>query len=136
MEDFSLDVDYTTMMDTASSSGNGWALAVFWIVYFAVLIFLVISQWKVYEKAQKPGWAVLVPVYNVIVYLQIINKPWWWIFLMLIPLVNIVFIIWMTHRLSLSFGKSVGFTIGLLVLPFIFFPILAFSDAQYRKLAE
>jgi hypothetical protein len=103
-------------------------------VQLIVAALLIISLWIIYQKANKPGWAVIIPIYNVLVYLEIVKKPWWWLFLMMIPVVNIVIAILITHQLSLSFGKSAGFTIGLLFLPFIFYPILAFGDAKYQEL--
>lgn len=103
-------------------------------VQLIVAALLIISLWIVYQKANKPGWAVIIPIYNLLVFLEIVKKPWWWLFLMMIPVVNIVIAILITHQLSLSFGKSAGFTIGLLFLPFIFYPILAFGDAKYQEL--
>ena len=77
-----------------------------------VAVLLIISLWIVFQKANKPGWAAIIPIYNLIVYLEIVKKPWWWLFLMIIPVVNIVITILITHQLSLSFGKGAGFTIG------------------------
>jgi hypothetical protein len=94
-------------------------------------IFVLVAQWMVYEKAGKPGWACIIPFYNFIVLLEIVGKPWWWLLLMLIPVVNIVLVIIVYHNLSLSFGKTAGFTVGLVLLSFIFFPILAFGEAKY-----
>lgn len=102
------------------------------IIYFAIIIFVLASYWKIFVKAGKPGWAILIPIYNVIVLLEIIGKPLWWIILMFIPFVNVIFGIWATNLLSKSFGKEEGFTIGLVLLPFIFYPILGFGDATYK----
>jgi hypothetical protein len=93
---------------------------------------LIVAEWKIYTKAGKPGWAVLIPIYNTIVMLEIVGKPWWWILLMLIPGVNIVFVIWMINLLSKSFGKDEGFTVGLLLLSIVFYPILGFGSAKYQ----
>lgn len=102
------------------------------IFCIVISIFLLIAEWKVYTKAGKPGWAVIVPIYNIIVFLEIIGKPWWWLILMLIPVVNIIFIIWAINLLSKSFGKDEGFTAGLILLSVVFLPILAFSnDCSY-----
>ncbi len=101
------------------------------IIFLAIIVLMIVSPWKIYTKAGKPGWACLIPIYNIIVYLEIIGKPWWWILLLCIPLVNIVFEIWMTNLLSKSFGKDEGFTIGLIILPFIFIPILGLGEAKY-----
>ncbi len=101
------------------------------VVYLLIIVLMIVAMWKTFEKAGKPGWAAIIPIYNIIVLLDIVGKPWWWILLMLIPIVNIVIAIMMYHQLSLSFGKEVGFTIGLILLSFIFIPILGFGDAQY-----
>ena len=101
------------------------------IVMLAIALVMIIAHWKIFEKAGKPGWAILIPIYNLIVLLEIVGKPLWWIFLFLIPFVNIIFGIWVINLLSKSFGKNEGFTIGLLLLPFIFYPILGFGNTEY-----
>jgi uncharacterized membrane protein YoaK (UPF0700 family) len=85
----------------------------------------------VYEKAGKPGWASIIPIYNALVLLEIVGRPWWWILLCLIPVVNIVVGIIIVVDLAKSFGKGIGFAVGLILLGFIFVPVLAWSDAQY-----
>jgi hypothetical protein len=102
------------------------------IIYLAIFVLMIVSLWRIYTKAGKPGWACIIPIYNVIVLLQIVGKPWWWIFLMIIPIVNIIFCIWVTNLLSLSFGKSEGFTVGLIFLSIIFYPILGLGKAEYK----
>jgi hypothetical protein len=110
------------------NSGSG---SIIILVYIVFIIFLLASMWKIFEKAGKPGWAAIVPIYNLIVLLEIVGKPSWWFLLMLIPCVNLIILIMVYHRLSLSFGKDAGFTVGLILLGFIFLPILGFGDAQY-----
>ena len=118
-------------MDSNQGIGTGII-----IVYLVVILLIIIAEWKVFQKAGKPGWAVIIPIYNIIVLLEIVKKPLWWIILFFIPIVNIVIAIMVVHRLSLSFGKEAGFTIGLILLPFIFYPILGFGDAKYTALPE
>ena len=101
------------------------------VIYLAIIVLMIASMWTIFSKAGKPGWASIVPIYNLIVLLEIVGKPWWWLFLMLIPIVNIVILIIVWHNLSLSFGKGGGFTVGLILLGIIFLPILAFGDAKY-----
>jgi len=101
-------------------------------LYLVVWVLIIISFWKIFEKAGKPGWASIIPVYNIIILLEIIGKPWWWILLLLIPGVNIIFGVWMFNLLSISFGKNEGFTVGLVLLPFIFLPILGFGEDAYK----
>jgi len=101
------------------------------ICYLVVILLIIISLWKIFVKAGKPGWASIVPIYNLIVLIEICCKPLWWFILLLIPFVNIIVLIILYIELAKRFGKGVGFAIGLLILPFIFFPVLAFSDAKY-----
>lgn len=103
------------------------------ILYILVIVFLlIVPEWKIYTKAGQPGWAVLIPIYNIIVMLQIIRKPLWWIIMFFIPLVNIVFLIMTYDGLSRAFGKGIGTTLGLLFLPIIFVPILGYGSAEYQ----
>ncbi len=102
------------------------------IIYLAIIIFEIAAMWKIFVKAGKPGWAAIIPIYNLIVLLEIVGKPLWWIVLFLIPFVNYIFLIWTLNLLSLSFGKDTGFTLGLIFLGPIFFPILGFGKAEYQ----
>jgi hypothetical protein len=101
------------------------------LFYVAIMVLMIASIWVVFTKAGKPGWAAIVPIYNIIIWLEIIGKPLWWFIMFLIPAVNFVFLIWAVNLFSKSFGKGVGYTLGLIFLPFIFLPLLAFGDATY-----
>lgn len=103
-----------------------------WIVILAISVFYLAAIWKVYEKAGQPGWAAIIPIYNIIVLLEIVGRPIWWIVLFFIPLVNIVVAVIIYIDLAKSFGQSVLFGLGLLFLAFIFIPILGFGDARYQ----
>lgn len=98
-------------------------------------VLLVIAMWKIFTKAGKPGWAAIVPIYNVVVMFQIIGLNPWLLLLYLIPVVNfvaaIVFSIMQASRLSKAFGKGTGFAFGLFFLNPIFLLILGFSDSKY-----
>ncbi len=110
----------------------GFSLLIYFVVIFAVSILLIIAQWRIYEKAGQPGWAVLIPFYNFYVLLKIVGKPGWWLIWMFVPIANAVVAIWTTNLLSKSFGKGVGFTFGLILLSVIFYPILGFGNAEYH----
>lgn len=101
------------------------------ILYLAIIAVWVIGMWKVFEKAGKPGWAAIIPIYNFIILIEIVGKPMIWVLWLILPCVNFVFIIWLYNLVSKSFGKSEGFTVGMVLFPYIFWPILGFGDAKY-----
>ena len=102
------------------------------IVMLVVGFAMIASLWKVFEKAGEPGWASIVPIYNAVVLLKIAGKPAWWILLYMIPLVNMVVTIVVAAELSKRFGKGLGFAIGLVLLPVVFYPILGFGASRYK----
>jgi len=102
------------------------------LFYLGFIVLMISSAWKINTKANQPGWACIIPIYSAIITLRIIGKPWWWILMFFIPIVNIVFGVWMINLLSKSFGKGTGFTFGLIFLPFIFYPILGLGSATYQ----
>lgn len=112
------------MMD----SGGILSLAVF----LAVILFYVYVGWRIFTKANQPGWAAIIPIYNLVVILRIVGRPMWWIILFFIPAINLIPLVIIPFDLSKSFGKGTGFGIGLLLLGVIFYPILALGDATYQ----
>ena len=104
----------------------------FLAVPLIIAAFFIYVGWRIFEKANQPGWAAIVPIYNLVVTLQIVGRPMWWIILFIIPVVNFIMAAVISIDLAKSFGKSTGFGLGLWLLGFIFGPILAFGDAQYQ----
>ncbi len=113
-------------------SGGGIVALVMMLIWLAIAVLIIVAFWKVFTKAGEPGWAAIVPIYNLIVLLKIAGKPLWWIVLCIIPLVNLIPGIMVPIAIAEKFGKGIGFAIGLILLPFIFYPILGFGDARYR----
>lgn len=102
-------------------------------IYGVILIVLIVANWKLFAKAGQPGWASIIPIYNLVILLQIVGRPTWWIAAILFcPPVGLVFSVIMMVDLAKSFGKGGGFAAGLILLGFIFFPILAFGSSQYQ----
>jgi hypothetical protein len=95
-----------------------------------LVVLMVASMWKIFEKAGQPGWAAIVPFYNVYVMQEVVGREVWWlaIWFFLSPVWTIVIAL----DLAKSFGKETVWAIGLIVLPFIFYPLLGFGDAQYQ----
>ncbi|MDP2989881.1 MAG: DUF5684 domain-containing protein [Kiritimatiellota bacterium] len=121
------------MNDEVAASGAGMCgvSVIPMIIGLVFAILMLVATWKVFVKAGRPGWAVLIPIYNTYVFLKIAGKPGWWLIWFFIPLLNLIFGIIATVAFAQSFGKGTGFAIGLIFLPIIFIPILAFSEAQY-----
>jgi len=106
------------------------------LVILIVSVLIIFASWKVFEKAGQPGWACFIPIYNIYIMLKIAGKPGWWLILMFIPVVNFVAVIIMNISFAEAFGKGTGFGLGLTFLGFIFFPILAFGDAEFQGSPE
>ena len=90
-----------------------------------------VALWFIFKKAGEPGWAAIIPVYNILIAIKIAGKPWWYILLLLIPIVNIIIGIIILNGISKNFGKGGWFTVGLFFLKVIFLAILGFGAAQY-----
>jgi uncharacterized membrane protein YhaH (DUF805 family) len=102
------------------------------LVGLAILVFLIAAMWKVFTKAGKAGWLILIPIVNVYQLLKIAGRPGWWLILFLIPLVNLIISILVSMDIAKSFGKGAGFGLGLAFLGPIFYPILGFGSATYK----
>ena len=110
-----------------------WILIFCVIMNLLVLTVVAIGKWKVFEKAGKPGWAAIIPIYNLYVILEIAELPTWYLVLYFIPFANIYVQIYSSIELAKKFGEKVGFAIGLFLLPIIFWPILGFGKSEYLK---
>ena len=125
--DYYVDTSY----GVSTSSGLTGAIAAmglfFWILSMALGILKIVSLWKIFKKAGKPGWASIVPIYNIYIMCEIAEKEWWYILLLCVPFVNIYAIIVLYNGMAKKFGKGGGFVVGMILLPVVFFPMLAFG---------
>ncbi len=136
MSDINLENLDSAMGTTASNAGLS-ALFFGIMIFSAILsIIMLISYWKMFKKAQKPGWAALIPIYNFIVMLEIAGMSWVYIFLLFIPVANFIVLIMMNMKIATKFKKSSAFGIGMTFIPIIFIPILAFSDETVEEKQE
>lgn len=103
-------------------------------IFFGVAVFLILlfGNWLMFQKAGQRGWTCIIPILNLLVFLRIVRRPLWWVVLLLIPIVGWVVGIVVMFDLAKSFGKGVGFAIGLILLPWIFLVILGLGAAQYQ----
>ena len=125
--DYYVDTSY----GVSTSSGLTGAVAAmglfFWILSMALGILKIVSLWKIFKKAGKPGWASIVPIYNIYIMCEIAEKEWWYILLLCVPFVNIYVMIVLYNGMAKKFGKGGGFVVGMILLPVVFFPMLAFG---------
>ncbi len=105
--------------------------AILIILAIAFAVFIIAAEWKLFSKANQPGWAIFIPIYNVLVLLNVAKMSWWNILLLLIPIVNIVIAFMIYINVAKNYGKDAGFGIGMVLLPIIFIPIIAFGSAVY-----
>lgn len=120
-----------TSYGVSTSSGLTGAIATmglfFWILFMALSILMIVSLWKIFKKAGKPGWASIVPIYNIYIMCEIAEKEWWYVLLSCVPFVNIYAMIVLYNGMAKKFGKGGGFVVGMFLLPVVFFPMLAFG---------
>lgn len=115
-----------------SQSEPGVALVPLAIALFMTVL-MAASSWKLYAKAGEPGWACLVPIYNIIVMLRITALPLWFFLLLLLPVLNLIAGVTISYRLAKAFGQGFLGFLGLVLLPFIAVPMLAFGGARYQR---
>ena len=116
------------------AASSGAVVAVIVVIALAITVFEIAAAWIMFTKAGQKGWKVLIPFYNIYVFLRIIGRPGWWLvlwFLFWFPFVALVVHIIVSIDLAKSFDKGSGFAVGLIFLAGIFVPILAFGSAQY-----
>ena len=123
-----------TSYGVSTTSGLTGALAAmglfFWVLSMALSILMIISLWKIFKKAGKPGWASIIPIYNIYIMCEIAEKEWWYVLLSCVPFANIYAMVVLYNGMAKRFGKSGGFVAGMILLPVIFFPMLAFGKDE------
>ncbi len=116
----------TTAVDTGFSAGS-------LIPSLVIAALIIAGMWAAFSKAGKPGWAAIVPFYNMYVWLKVAGRPGWWFILLLIPVVNFVIGIIVSIDFAKKFGKGGAFGFFMLfILGFIGYPLLGFGSAQYQ----
>lgn len=137
--------DYSSMYESSVSSialGAALGTMMFFIVVFSLIVCVlsIIAMWSIFTKAGKPGWASIIPVYNMVVLYQIVGMNPWLLLLYIVPFVNyvasIVLTIMLGIKLAKAFGKSSGFAVGLIFLNTIFMLILGLGNAEYVGIPE
>lgn len=107
----------------------------FFLIIFAVAILQLVATWKIFKKAGKNGWESIIPIYSNYVLFEIVGMKGWYAFLAFVPfvgsMISLVLSIMANMKLATVFGKDAAFGIGLILVPVIFYPMLAFGDSKY-----
>jgi len=101
-------------------------------IILVVLFLNVVGLWKVFTKANYPGWASLIPIFNTYLLFKMGGNSGWWLLGLLVPLVNVLVLYKMFADVADAFGLGLGFALGLLFLNFVFVPLLGFGDYNYQ----
>ena len=109
---------------------------IFGLIYLAMIalwVLIAISAWNIFKKAGEEGWKAIIPIYNLIVLSRIIGMEPLLLLIWLIPggIGAIIWLIIAAINLQKAFGQDAGFALGIILLPYVFLPILAFGKAQY-----
>lgn len=112
----------------------------------AILVLQIVANWKLFVKAGEKGWKAIIPFYNTAILFKISGMSPWLVLLylgMFIPVVNFfvaiafaVFALYQPINLAKGFKKSTGFTVGMIMLPFVFNLILGLGSSQYYGFDE
>ncbi len=129
-----MDYSYTTTNYAMQPQYNPFANPIFSFFIIIFAIFVIAAYWKIFTKAGKPGWAAIIPFYNIYILLHVVKRPGWWLILYFVPIVNIIISIIVAIDLAKVFKKDAIFGV---FLNFFFHPIgqliLGYGKAKYTK---
>lgn len=129
--------DVTTYTLTSPQTGGadisgGLFSAAFLFMYLILGVISVVSMWRIFTKAHQPGWAAVVPVYNLYILTQVAGRSGWWVVWLLIPGINIIAAIFLANDLAKSFGQGIGMAVLIILVSVIGLPTLAFGPYEYQ----
>ncbi len=142
MYDYDMSQYARTLEELENSEGfwaaMGAALGAYMVIIMVVAVVQIIAMWRIFTKAGEKGWKSIIPIYNVITLFKISGLSPWLILVFLagmIPIVGwiaiLVLTVYQANCLAKSFGKDIGYTVGLLFLAPIFYMILGFGNSEY-----
>ena len=129
-----IEIDPAAAGAAAGVVAGGFAFLFLFIILFGIFLQLIAwaGMWKTASKAGQFGLLACIPIVQFFIWALMAKKEAWWGILCLIPIVNIVILIIILNEISKRFGRGIGTTLGLFFLPFIFWIILGFGDAEYQ----
>lgn len=130
-------IDYATTtastVDAGVFAGIAALMGAYWLITMVLVVITLVAMWKIFVKAGKPGWAAIIPIYNIVVLMEICGRPGWWVIWYFVPIAQLVVMIIVSLDLAKKFGKSTVFAIfGLIFFPIIGYPMLGFGKSEYK----
>lgn len=93
-----------------------------WLIFLLIIqIIHGLGTWKLYIKAGRKAWEAFTPIYNGFVLMKIINRPWWWVILLFLPIVNLIMLMVVWVETARSFGKNTYIDTLLAIVTFGFY---------------
>lgn len=117
--------------DSSVAVISAGVMGVYYIISLAILVLTIVGTWKVFVKADRPGWASLIPFYSQYCLFDIACGSGWFFLLMFVPCVNFFAMIYAYIKLAKAFGKGTGYGIAMIFFSFIFLPMLGFDNSEY-----
>jgi len=105
-----------------------------WFIFFLVIQLIHgLGTWKLYIKAGKQAWEAFIPVYNAVILMKIINRPWWWTILLFLPIVNLIMfaVVWVETARSFGKNSNVDTFLAVATLGFYNFYLNYVADVKY-----
>lgn len=96
-----------------------------------LVVLQVVGLWLVFEKAGRSGWQALVPLYNLFVLVDILDRSDWWVLWLLIPVVGFVFWFLLCDDLANAFGYGTAMTLALFLVPVLALPWLGLGSHKF-----
>lgn len=122
----------TVVLQASNDGGGGGILGIFLLLAIALYLVPAAGMWKAFKKADQPGWGAFVPLLNLFYLVEIADKPTWWVALPFVPVIGWLLLLTLFVDVGKQFGKGPGTGLGLVFLPFVFWPLLGFGDAKYH----
>ena len=115
-------------------AANTFFSGVYWVLYVIWIALVIVGGWKMFVKAGKPGWGIIIPFYNTYLLCKIAGRPGWWLILFFIPIVNIIIALIVALGISENFGHGAGYGILLWLFAPIMLLVLGFGTDQYKPI--
>jgi len=107
-----------------------------WFLFFLVIqVIHFLGTWKLYIKAGRQAWEAAIPIYNAVILMKIINRPWWWVILLFIPIVNLLMfpVVWVETIRSFGRTSTVDSLLVILTLGLYIYYVNYALDVNYRE---